>query len=128
MRQPLYERDFCRCIAWCMQHRPDGEIYDLVGDTRIDYIDIIRTIKRVKRLRTLIVRIPIGLFAFLLRSYALFSRKPPFTADQLKSLTAGDDFRGVDTKAVFDVAQTSFEQAIHESYCDPQYSQIVLKR
>lgn len=128
MRQPLYERDFCRCIAWCMQQQPDGAVYDIVGNTRIDYIDIIRAIKRVKRLRTLIVKIPVGLFATLLRTYALFSRKPPFTADQLKALSAGDDFRGVDTQAVFGVVQTPFEQAIRESYCDPRYSAIILKR
>jgi nucleoside-diphosphate-sugar epimerase len=128
MRQPLYERDFCRCIAICIERRPDREIYDVVGDTRIDYVDIIRTIKRVKQLRTRIVHIPIGLFAFLLRVYALFSRRPPFTADQLKSLTAGDDFSGVDTFSVFGVRQTNFEAAVRESYCDPDYSRIVLKR
>jgi nucleoside-diphosphate-sugar epimerase len=128
MRQPLYERDFCRCIVWCLEHQPDGRIYDIVGDTRIDYIDIIRTIKRVKQLRTFIVRIPIGFFAFLLRVFALFVRKPPFTADQLEALAAGDDFRGVNTSVEFGVTQTPFEQAIRESYCDPQYSHIVLKR
>jgi nucleoside-diphosphate-sugar epimerase len=128
MRQPLYERDFCRCIAWCLQQQPDGAVYDIVGDTRIDYIDIIRTIKRAKRLRTLVVKIPVSLFSFLLRTYALFSRKPPFTADQLEALTAGDDFSGVDTYAVFGVRQTPFEQAIRESYCDPRYSPIVLER
>jgi nucleoside-diphosphate-sugar epimerase len=128
MRQPLYERDFCRCIAECIARQPDGAVYDIVGDTRIDYVDIIRTIKRVKGLRTWIVHIPIGFFAFLLRTYALFSRKPPFTADQLKALSAGDDFAGVDTQAVFGVRQTPFEEAVRESYCDPRYSGVVLKR
>jgi len=128
MRQPLYERDFCRCIAWCLQQQPDGAVYDVVGDTRIDYIDIIRTIKRVKRLHTLIVHIPVWLFSLLLRVYALFTRKPPFTADQLKALAGGDDFRGVDTLATFGVAQTPFEQAVAESYCDPRYSHVVLRR
>ncbi len=128
MRQPLYERDFCRCIERCIEREPDGEIYDIVGDTRIDYVDIIRTIKKVKGLRTWIVHIPIGFFAFLLRTYAVFSRKPPFTADQLKALSAGDDFRGVDTQAVFGVKQTPFEDAIRESYTDPRYAHIVLKR
>lgn len=128
MRQPLYERDFCRCIVRCLETRPAGAVYDIVGDTRIDYVDIIRTIKRVKRLNTLIVHIPISVFAFLLRTYALFSSKPPFTADQLKALSAGDDFRGVDTAAVFGVRQTPFEDAIRESYCDPTYSSIVLQR
>lgn len=128
MRQPLYERDFCRCIVACLEREPDGAIFDIVGDTRIDYVDIIRTIKRVKGLHTLIVHIPYGLFRFLLRLYALFSRKPPFTADQLEALTAGDDFRGVDTAATFGVTQTPFDDAIRESYCDPRYSGIVLKR
>lgn len=128
MRQPLYERDFCRCIAECMEQEPEGATYDIVGDTRVDYIDIIRTIKRVKKLHTLIVQIPYGFFRFLLQLYALFSRKPPFTADQLKALTAGDDFSGVDTFATFGVRQTPFEDAIRDSYCDPRYSAIVLKR
>lgn len=128
MRQPLYERDFCRCIAKCIETEPDGQVFDIVGDTRVDYVDIIRTIKRVKNLRTLIVHIPIGFFAFLLRTYSLFSNKPPFTADQLKALSAGDDFQGVDTEAVFGVRQTPFEAAIRESYTDPRYSHIVLQR
>lgn len=128
MRQPLYERDFCRCIVRCIETRPDGEVYDVVGDTRIDYVDIIHTIKRVKGLRTPIVHIPYGLFRALLRLYAVFSRKPPFTADQLKALTAGDEFHGVDTLAVFGVKQTPFEDAVRESYCDPRYSHIVLRR
>ncbi|MGH8032300.1 MAG: NAD-dependent epimerase/dehydratase family protein [Luteimonas sp.] len=128
MRQPLYERDFCRCIARCIEREPDGAVYDIVGDTRIDYVDIIRTIKRVKRLRTLIVHIPIGVFAFLLKTYSLFSSKPPFTASQLAALSAGDDFSGVDTQAVFGVVQTPFERAINESYCDATYSRVVLKR
>ncbi|TIK65997.1 NAD-dependent epimerase/dehydratase family protein [Stenotrophomonas maltophilia] len=128
MRQPLYERDFCRCIAKCIETEPDGEVFDIVGDTRVDYVDIIRTIKRVKKLHTMIVHIPIGFFGFLLRIYSLFSSKPPFTADQLKALSAGDDFKGVDTEAVFGVKQTPFEEAIRESYTDPRYSHIVLQR
>lgn len=128
MRQPLYERDFCRCIARCIETQPDKQAYDIVGDTRIDYVDIIRTIKRAKRLRTAIVHIPMGFFSFLLRAYALFSRKPPFTADQLKALSAGDDFSGVDTWETFSVRQTPFEEAVYESYCAKPYSDIVLRR
>ena len=128
MRQPLYERDFCRCIVRCIENQPPGNAYDVVGDTRIDYVDIIKTIKQAKNLRTPIVHIPYGLFHFLLRIYALFSGKPPFTADQLKALTAGDEFHGIDTEKVFGVRQTPFSDAIQESYCDATYSGIVLKR
>lgn len=128
MRQPLYERDFCRCIVRCIADRPDGSIFDIVGDTRIDYVDIIRLIKRVKGLRTLIVHIPAPVFGLLLKLYGVFSRQPPFTDDQLKSLMAGDDFSGVDTEAVFGVRQTPLGQAFRESYTHPVYSKVVLQR
>jgi nucleoside-diphosphate-sugar epimerase len=128
MRQPLYERDFCRCIVKCIETQPPGAIYDVCGDTRIDYVDIIHTIKRAKGLRTPVVHIPYWLFKALLKVYALFSDKPPFTAAQLDALTAGDEFTGVDTKAVFGVTQTPFADAVRESYCDPRYAHIVLER
>lgn len=128
MRQPLYERDFCRCLVRCIEERPAGAIYDIVGATRVNYVDIIRTIRQVKGLSTRIIHIPYGLFRFMLRVYAVFSGKPPFTADQLKALVAGDEFLGVDTVAVFDVHQTPFTDAVRESYCDSRYSGIVLRR
>lgn len=128
MRQPLYNRDFCKIIIWCMERAPNGAVYDIVGDHRIDYVDIIHMIRRVKGLRTPIVHIPYGLFYWLLKAYAMLSRKPPFTADQLEALTAGDEFVGVDTVAEFGIHQMPFEDAIRESYCDPRYSGIVLQR
>lgn len=128
MRQPLYERDFCRAIMWCVEHRPLGTVYDLVGNERIDYIDIIRAIREVKGLKTPIVKIPYGLFAILLRIYALFSEQPPFTASQLKALTAGDDFRGVDIEQTFGFRPTPFAEGIRETFCHPVYSKYVVER
>lgn len=128
MRQPLYIRDFCRALVWAIENRPDGEVYDVVGAHRIDYVDIIRLIKKVKGLHTIIVHIPVWFFAALLRLYAVFSSRPPFTADQLEALTAGDDFKGVDTQAAFGFTQTPFEDAIRESYCDPRYSGVLVQR
>lgn len=128
MRQPLYIRDFCRALVWAIEHRPAGKVYDVVGAERIDYVDVIRAIKRVKRLKTVIVHIPVRLFRLMLESYAVFSRKPPFTADQLDALCAGDDFRGVDTEQAFGFRQTPFEQALRESYCDPRYSHVLVSR
>lgn len=128
MRQPLYERDFCRAIIWCLENRPVGTTYDLVGNERIDYIDIIRAIRDVKGLRTPIVRIPYRLFELLLRAYALFSDKPPFTADQLKALTAGDDFTGVDIKQTFGFDPTPFREGVRETFCHPVYSKYVVER
>jgi len=128
MRQPLYIRDFCRALAWAIEHRPAGAVYDVVGAQRIDYVDMIRLIKKVKGLRTWIVPIPFALFRGLLKVYALFSRQPPFTADQLEALAAGDDFQGVETDAAFGFRQTPFEAAIRESYCHPRYSRVLVER
>jgi nucleoside-diphosphate-sugar epimerase len=128
MRQPLYERDFCRAILWCIENRPVGQIYDLVGNERIDYIDIIRAIRDVKGLRTPIVRIPYGLFDSLLRLYSLFSDKPPFTSSQLKALTAGDDFTGVDIEETFGFKPTPFAEGIRETFCHPVYSRYAVER
>jgi len=128
LRQPLYNRDFCRAIIACAERQPDGAAYDLVGPDEINYIDMIRAIKRVKELRTVILRIPYGLFYVLLRIYALFSEHPPFTADQLKALTAGDHFTGVDMEATFGVKPTRFEDAVKETFSHPVYSSITLEQ
>jgi nucleoside-diphosphate-sugar epimerase len=128
MRQPLYNRDFCRAILWCLEHRPVGSIYDLVGNERIDYIDIIREIRRVKRLRTPIVKLPYGLFDALLRAYALVSDRPPFTSSQLKALIAGDDFSGVDIKSTFGFEPTPVRRGLEETFCHPVYSRYCIAR
>jgi len=126
MRQPLYNRDFCRAIVAMLRQQPDGAVHDLTGPDRIDYIDMIRAIRDARGLKTPIVCIPIPLFALMLKAYALFSDKPPFTADQLKALTAGDEFEGVDLQAVFGFAPTPFAQAIRETFGHPTYSAVVL--
>jgi nucleoside-diphosphate-sugar epimerase len=128
VRQPLYNRDFCRAILWCLENRPLGTIYDLVGNERVTYIDIIREIRRAKALRTPIVNLPYSLFDVLLRAYALFSDRPPFTSSQLKALTAGDEFSGVDLRATFGFEPTTLAAGIDETFRHPVYSQYVVAR
>jgi nucleoside-diphosphate-sugar epimerase len=127
MRQPLYVRDFCEIIRSCIESRLSGQAYNVTGLERIDYIDIIREIKRATRSRCLIVRIPYGLFSFLLRTWALFDDDPPFTVDQLKALTAQDEFEVIDWERVFRVKATAFSKAIHETFTHPTYSRIALE-
>jgi nucleoside-diphosphate-sugar epimerase len=128
MRQPLYNRDFCRAIVWCLERRPLGKIYDLVGNERIDYIDIIREIRQIKGLKTPIVKLPYAVFDSLLRAYALISDKPPFTSSQLKALTAGDDFSGVDIKSTFGFEPTPVRKGLAETFGHPLYSRYRVAR
>jgi nucleoside-diphosphate-sugar epimerase len=128
VRQPLYNRDFCRILQYCIEHRPEGKVYDIVGNEEIDYIDIIRMIKRIKKLNTIILCIPKKLFEWLMRGYAMISSKPPFTVSQLEALTNGDYFTGVDTEKEFGIKLTPIEEAFTETFTDERYSHILIKR
>lgn len=128
LRQPLYNRDFCRVIIACLESNRAGQAYDIVGAEDIDYVDIIKTIREVKDLRTVIVHIPFSFFDWLLRMAARVLRKPPFTSSQLTALAAGDYFRGVDIAREFGVEPTPLAEAMRETFTHPVYSSIVVGR
>lgn len=127
MRQPLYVGDFCNVIISSIESRIKAQTFNISGLERVDYIDIIRQIRRATHARCAIVRIPYGLFYALLKIYALFDSNPPFTADQLKALTAGDEFEVIDWEHIFSIRATPFAQAMDETFNDPTYSQIALE-
>lgn len=125
MRQPLYVGDFCQIIASCLENQIHGA-YNISGLERVNYIDIIRQIKQSIEAKCLILKIPYGLFDFLLKAWSLFDRNPPFTSEQLKALTAGDEFETIDWPALFRVKPTPFARAIDETFKDPTYSRVIL--
>jgi nucleoside-diphosphate-sugar epimerase len=127
MRQPLYVGDFCNVIISCIENNVRDGIYNITGHEKVDYIDIIRQIKRVTRCATPIVRIPYSLFYALLWVWALFDKNPPFTTQQLAALVAKDEFEVIDWQGIFGVRSTPFAEAIDETFNDPQYSQVVLE-
>lgn len=127
MRQPLYEKDFCNIIISAIEKQPENKAFNITGRDEVDYIDIIRTIKRVKKLRTPIVKIPYTLFYALMKAYALFSNNPPFTTQQLEALVADDKFELIPWWDIFEVESTPFEQAMFETFNDPKYSKIILE-
>lgn len=127
MRQPLYVGDFCNIIISCIENRVQDGIYNISGHEKVDYIDIIREIKRATRSRTPIMRIPYGLFYALLWTWGLFDRNPPFTTQQLAALTAEDEFEVIDWPGIFGVPYTPFRQAVDETFNDPRYSSVALE-
>jgi len=127
MRQPLYVGDFCDIIVSCLTKGGPLEAYNITGQERIDYIDIIRAIRTANRLRTPIVKIPYRLFHLLLATWAKFDRNPPFTTQQLAALVAPDDFEVIDWPTLFGVKATPLDQAFEQTFNDPTYSQIALE-
>ncbi|MEP9378942.1 NAD-dependent epimerase/dehydratase family protein [Aquabacter sp. CN5-332] len=126
-RQPLYEGDFCDIIAACVERDFSGGVYNISGQERIDYIDLIRLIKQVTDARSQIVTIPVALFGLLLRTYGLVDKNPPFTAKQLKALVTPDIFEVIDWPGIFGVRATPLREAMTETFRDPRYSSIVLE-
>jgi len=127
MRQPLYEKDFCNIIISAMEKQPKNKIYNITGKEKIDYIDIIETIKKIKKIKTPLIKIPYILFYTLMAFYALFSKNPPFTTQQLKALIADDVFELIPWWEIFEVESTPFEAAMKETLLDESYSKFILK-
>lgn len=127
MRQPLYVGDFCNIIISCIEKRGGAGIYNISGHEKIDYVDIIREIRRVTGVRTPIVHIPYSLFFGLLWLWGVVDRNPPFTTQQLAALTAKDEFEVIDWPGIFGVSRTSFSKAVEETFNDPRYGGVVLE-
>jgi nucleoside-diphosphate-sugar epimerase len=126
MRQPLYVGDFCGVIISCIENRVPSGIFNISGHQKIDYIDMIRIIKKAAGAKAIILKIPFGLFYALLWIWALFDKNPPFTTQQLQALVAKDEFEVIDWPAIFGVPYTPFEKAVDETFNHPTYSKVVL--
>ena len=127
MRQPLYVGDFCNIIISCIENRVAGGIYNISGHEKVDYIDIIREIKRTTDAKALIIKIPYRLFYVLIWIWERFDRKPPFTTQQLAALSTKDEFEVIDWPGIFGVPYTPFAQAIDETFNNPEYSKVILE-
>jgi nucleoside-diphosphate-sugar epimerase len=126
MRQPLYAKDFANIIMSCIESKPVGNVYNITGLEKVDYIDMIKIIKKAVKSKALVLKIPYLLFFVLLKIWALFDENPPFTADQLSALVAHDEFEVIDWETIFDVTATPFTQAVDETFSHPDYGSIEL--
>jgi len=127
MRQPLYAGDFSSIIVSCIEKQISRKIFNISGLEKIDYIDIIREIKKSSNAKAAIIKIPYSIFYLMLKTWALFDKEPPFTADQLKALVAHDEFEEIDWPSIFEVRQTPFKEAIDKTFNDPEYGKVVLE-
>lgn len=127
MRQPLYVGDFCDVIISCIENNIQTGIFNITGHDKVDYIDIIRQIKKSTCVSTPIVNVPYSLFYAMLWLWGKFDDNPPFTTQQLAALVAKDEFEVIDWPGIFGVKATPFAKAIDETFNDPRYSSVVLE-
>lgn len=126
MRQPLFAGDFSRIIVSCINERKKGGVYNITGLEKIDYIDIIRNIKLEVGSKAAIIKIPYWLFYILLKTWSVFDKNPPFTADQLKALVAHDEFEVIDWPSIFSVKPTPFRESLKITFNNQMYKDVVL--
>lgn len=127
LRQPLYVGDFCDIIISAIENPRPDTAFNISGQEKIDYIDLMREVRSATSARTLIAPIPYGLFRFLLDTYALIDRNPPFTSKQLAALVTPDVFEVIDWPSIFGVRPTPLAEALRETFQHPIYSDIALE-
>ena len=125
LRQPLYAADFCDIIASSMVNETAGA-YNITGQERIDYIDLIRAVKKATGAKARIQTIPYSVFWGLLKVNSLFDRNPAFTVGQLKALVTPDVFEVINWPEIFGVRSTPLQEALDTTFRDPVYSQVAL--
>lgn len=125
LRQPLFVGDFCEVIAASIEREMTG-IYNITGQERIDYIDLMRAVKRASSGKAHILRVPYGLFWAMLKVSALFDKNPAFTVGQLKALVTPDVFEVMDWPGIFGVRPTPLQEALDITFRDPNYSKVAL--
>jgi nucleoside-diphosphate-sugar epimerase len=127
IRQPLYAGDFCDIILSAIDRPRPGESFNISGHEKIFYVDLIRAVKAAVGAGAALVKIPYPLFRLLLKTYSLFDRNPPFTAEQLMALVTPDEFEIIDWPGIFGVTATPLKKALEETFQDPVYSKVKLE-
>jgi nucleoside-diphosphate-sugar epimerase len=125
LRQPLYAGDFADIVASALDSEITGS-YNITGQTRVDYIDLIRMVKEATGAKARLVKIPYSIFWALLKVNALVDRDPPFTSKQLEALVTPDVFEVIDWPGIFGVRSTPLQEALAITFRDPIYSRVAL--
>ncbi len=125
LRQPLYAGDFSAIIASSVEREITGA-YNITGQERIDYIDLIRAVKKATGSKARIQKIPYSAFRAMLKMNAIFDKNPAFTSKQLEALVTPDVFEVIDWPGIFGVRATPLQEALEKTFRDPVYSKVVL--
>lgn len=126
LRQPLYGGDFSDIIASALETEITGA-YNITGQQRIDYIDLIREVKAATGAKARIVKVPYRMFWMMLKANALIDKDPPFTSKQLEALVTPDVFEVIDWPGTFGVRSTPLREALEKTFQHPEYSKITLE-
>jgi len=126
IRQPLFVRDFCQIIQSCIIDQDIIGEFDITGLQQITYIKLMKIIRSTAKNNPIFINLPIPIFSFLLKVWAIIANKPAFTVSQLEALTAGDKFEVINWPKIFSVKPTDIDEAIKITYSESIFSDIKL--
>lgn len=126
IRQPLFVGDFCGVILSCLENPALRGCYDITGTEKVSYLHLMRQLSEAVGAHPWMVSLPVPLFGWLLQLWALVSRKPAFTKEQLQALTAGDEFELIDWPSLFSVTPTPLAEALRRTHQDPRFREVVI--
>ncbi len=126
LRQLLYAGDFSAIVASAIETEITGQ-YNITGQQRICFIDLIRMVKDAVDAHARIQRTPYWLLWVLLKANEILDRNPAFTTKQLEALVKPDVFEVIDWPGIFNDRVTPLQEALRESFCDPNYSMVALE-
>ena len=127
IRQPLYAGDFCNVIIACVDKQRAGQVYDISGQEKVFYSDLIKKLKNASGGKSIVVPIPYYLFWGLLWVYSKLFSDPPFTTTQLEALVIPEEFPVIDWPEIFTVQATPLDAAFVETYQHKEFSKITLE-
>jgi nucleoside-diphosphate-sugar epimerase len=125
LRQPLYAGDFSAIIASALESEITGT-YNITGQEKIDYIDLIYAVKKATGAKARIQKIPYSVFGAMLKANALIDKNPAFTIKQLEALVTPDVFEVIDWPSIFRVRATPLQEALETTFRNPVYSKVAL--
>src|SRR5580692_11521134 len=125
LRQPLYAGDFSAIISSTLESEITGA-YNITGQERIDYIDLISAVKQATGAKARIQKVPYNVFWAMLKANAIFDKNPAFTIKQLEALVTPDVFEVIDWPSIFGVRATPLEEALKTTFCNSVYSNVAL--
>ena len=127
LRQPLYVGDFCDIIMSCIDKRPNNAGYNISGQEKIDYIDLMREVKKRDR-RTRGDRAH-SLSAVLGAAVGLRAVRPRPAVHHQATRGAGDAgrVRGDRLAGHFRREGDAAARALEQTFQHPDYSNIVLE-
>jgi len=113
--QPIYIDDLSYMMVKSLTHaEATGEIIDAAGPEKLEYIEILRILKKVLRKKRMNLFIPIIVIKAMVLLMEKLLKPAPLTRDQLTMMLEGSTGDIKKMKELFDISPIGFEEGLNK--------------